>query len=514
MTASPILTRRRVFLAAILIVMLYLALAGGFALTKRPWCDEACFANPGVDLITRGKFGYTEFDPTGNGIQVGWLYPNVHERAYFLMPFDPVLQAVWYKFFGIHVFTMRSLHILLGMLALLAWGVMVHRLGGATSAALLAMLLIALDRGFLQAASDGRADMASAAFAAIGLGGYAALRERRLGWAILAANAGLAAAGMCHPNGAIAAVGWIYLVLALDRRRLQWRYLIPAAVPYLVAFGAWGWYISQDPASFRAQFLANASTNRFVGLAAPFLGFWREVAVRYLDRTYLPPYAHGWRDLPVLIPLLNAAGVLLCLFAPGLRKIPAARHFGRIAALYFVTFSLGEGTKAGFYLVHVTPVLCCAMALWIDTWLQWPGWRRVTAAAAAAVVIGLELLWSVYIISRNPYRSSYLEVTNFIKQHAPPNAITMGGGELGFELGFYGPVIEDATLGFYSGKRPDFVVVDEKCYRGYIDGFPSKNQEVFRHVQKVLNEDCEKVLTSDTCDLYARKGLVRRSGVN
>ena len=30
----------------------------------------------------------------------------------------------------------------------------------------------------------------------------------------------------------------------------------------------------------------------------------------------------------------------------------------------------------------------------------------------------------------------------------------VGLGELGFDLGFYGRVLEDATLGYYSGKQP------------------------------------------------------------
>src|ERR1035438_5982117 len=38
------------------------------------------------------------------------------------MPFDPVLQAAWFKLFGVHAFAMRSLHILLGLAALTAWG--------------------------------------------------------------------------------------------------------------------------------------------------------------------------------------------------------------------------------------------------------------------------------------------------------------------------------------------------------------------------------------------------------
>jgi hypothetical protein len=509
MTGSPISSSRRILFLLVLILVAYGAVACALALTKRPWCDEICFANPGVDLITRGSFGVTTMDPTGYGIFIGWYFPHVQTHAYFIMPFDPLLQAAWFKLFGVHVFTMRSLHVFLGLLALLAWGLLVHRLSRSTPIALVAMAMIALDRGFLQAASDGRGDMASAAFGVIGLAAYIVLRERRLGWALFAANAGLTAAVLCHPNGAIAGLGLLYLVLRLDRRRLEWRHLAICTVPYLIGFGLWGWYISLDPQAFRAQFTANASTGRFGGLINPLLGIWREISVRYLEVSYLPSYAHGWRKLPVLIPCLYAAGILACCFAPRLRRVEGARLFGWMAALYFLAFSIGEGTKAAFYLVHMTPLFCCTMAFWVITWWESPAWRRKVVAASAAMLLIFEPLWAANAIYRNSYRDSYLAVTQFIKQHASPGALTMGAGELAFELGFYGPTLDDVNLGYFSGRHPDFVVIDEKCYGEHLNGLEARNPEVYHHVMKVLHEDCERVFTSGTTEVYARKGLVR-----
>src|SRR5713226_1758140 len=120
--------RGRLKARSTVIVIVYLLLAGGTALTKRPWCDEACFANPAADLIAHGTMGYTEMDPMGHHITIGREWKGVQTHAYFIMPLDPVLQAGWFKLFGVHVFSMRSLHILLGLLALLGWGYLVWKL--------------------------------------------------------------------------------------------------------------------------------------------------------------------------------------------------------------------------------------------------------------------------------------------------------------------------------------------------------------------------------------------------
>jgi hypothetical protein len=500
--------RRGIACAIALIIAVYLALACGTAVTKRPWCDEACFGNPGVDLMTRGTLGFTVREPTGDGIQVGWVFPRVQTHIYFVMPLDPVLQAGWFKLFGVHVFTMRSLHIVLGLAAMLCWGFLVWRLSGVPGAALLAMALIAVDRSVLLSAADGRPDMTSAAFGVAALAAYVALRERHLTAAVMAANALLTAAVLSHPIGGVAVFGLIYLAFHLDRPRLAPRHVAAAAAPYLVGLGLWGWYISLDPQAFWAQFTANASTGRFSALSAPFAGFWREVTVRYMERSYWPPDAVGWRKLSALIPVLYALAAILCSFAAGMRKLDGARWFGRLALLYFVAFSILEGTKPDFYLVHTTCVLCCCTALAVYSWWTRGAIRRSLAVAIAAGIIFYHAGWRIYSISRNPYRESYTRVTSFIKQHAGPHAVVMGGGELGFDLGFYGPVVDDATLGYFSGKRPDFVVVDDKCYLEMLEGLQGRAPAVYRHVSKLLREDLEKVFTAGRCDVYARRGSI------
>ena len=505
--ARPLYRRAYSWIGAVALCV-YLALACGTALTKRPWCDEACFANPGVDLITRGSFGYTAMDPTGYALMIGWVFPRVQTHAYFIMPFDPLLQAGWFKLFGVGVFTMRSLHILFGMAALFCWGFLVLRLSGRPPAALLAIALMVVDRSFVFAAADGRPDMTSAAFGVAALAVYLGFRESRLGLAIFLANACLAAAVLSHPIGGVSAFGLLYLAIHFDRSRLAWRHILVAAVPYVVGFGLWGWYISLDPEAFQKQFLANASTGRFGGLSAPLLGFWHEVTIRYMARSYLPASAAGWKKLTVLIPVLYGLAALICGFMPTLRKNEAARILGRLAVIYFVVFSLLEGTKADFYLVHMTPLLCCCAAIWIHSWWLTGGVRRFTGAAVALLLVVFQIGWNVYSIRRDPYRQSYTVITAYIKQHAGPHTLVMGGGELGFDLGFYGPVLEDATLGYYSGRQPDFVVVDDKCYRQTLYELEGKAPDVYRHVMKVLNQDCEKVFTSGTSDVYARRSLL------
>ena len=69
-------------------------------------------------------------------------------------------------------------------------------------------------------------------------------------------------------------------------------------------------------------------------------------------------------------------------------------------------------------------------------------------------------------VLHNDYRARFLEATNFLKLHAKPGDLIVGSGELAFELGFEGRVLDDCRLGFLSGKRPDFIVM-EGHYRDF-----------------------------------------------
>jgi len=183
------------------IVCVYLLTAGATAATRRPWFDEAAFANPALDLITRGSMGMTISEPTGFGSTPGVTQVHVQDHVYYSMPLANIGQAVWYKLVGFGIFRMRLYHILWGLLALVSWAFIVLTLTGSWVPALLSALVIATDKAFIEAAANGRPDMMSAALGSLAIAAYLALHERDLSAAILVSQALLAVALFTHPIG-------------------------------------------------------------------------------------------------------------------------------------------------------------------------------------------------------------------------------------------------------------------------------------------------------------------------
>lgn len=487
-----------------LAALLFVALAAATALTKKPWFDEVHFTAPAVDLITRGTMGHPVIEPRGFASSPGIPQFRVNTRAYYAMPLSHLVPAAWYKLVGFGLFRMRALSTLWGLAALAAWCFVVLKLTDSRAMAVLAGFLIATDRFFVDAGADGRPDMMSAALGALALAAYLALRERNLGRAVLLSQALLAGAVFTHPIGGIAGFAILLVAVRFDLRRLNGRHLLLAAIPYAVCGGLWWLYIRVDPEAFRAQMAGN-SVGRFKGFKSPLTALLDEIRLRFLDRAYAPAYATGMRRVTILIPVIYAAAVVAVLVsrAAGLRT--GARLLAVLAVVYFFVFGIMEGAKPAFYLVHFTPLLACCTACWTVAGWEQGGWRRPVAVAAAGLLVLLQVSWIAYGVRRDSYRNAYLPAVAYLNQHAAPNDLIFAVSEFAFGLGFYGRLSDDSTLGYFTGKRAQYIVVEEPGYGEAFKGFAAINPPLDRYVQKTLKEDYQKVYTNPVYEIYARR---------
>lgn len=488
------MTPRRVPLLVAAIVCIYLLVAGLHADTARPWFDEAIHAVPALDLATRGEMGY----PIGNTC----LYlgaRGLHGRMYQTMPLSHIGPAAWFKLVGFGVLRMRWYAILWGLIALLSWGYIVRLLMDSWTPALLAMLLLSTDHVFIGDATSGRPDIMSTGLAALGLLSYLALRERKLGMAILVSQAFYAASLFTHPVGALTIFLLLFLAAKLDFRRMRWSYLVLAGIPYVVAFGLWGWYISQDFDNFRLQFLGWNAVGRQEGVTKPLQSLLHEFTLRY-GGVYLPPYATGVRRITILIPLLFAWAVLGLLFRRSKGRLLAV-----MAVILFFVLTLMEPKKYEFYLLSMAILLCCSMGAWL--WQEWNAGRarRCAAAGIYAALFLLQAGWMAYACWQDPYHKSYLQVVAYLNAHGGPDTLIIGESELAFGRGLYSRLIDDSGLGYCSGKRAEFIVASFNGYEEMFKTFAAKDASLDRYVRQTLSEDYRKVYEDRIYKIYQRR---------
>jgi hypothetical protein len=101
----------------------------------------------------------------------------------------------------------------------------------------------------------------------------------------------------------------------------------------------------------------------------------------------------------------------------------------------------------------------------------------------------------------NTYERQYRPVVRFLQAESRPEDLIMGSAELGFALGFTSRLLDDTRLGFYSGRHPEFIVVDDR-YQSWIEGYLASEPAVQAHVRSLLTEQYEKVYAGNAYLVY------------
>ncbi len=466
------------------------------------WSNEAWFASPAVTLLHNGYLGTTILESKGT-----WM-EGLDRRTYWLPPVHLLVQAAWYRVVGFSLGALRSLSIVAGVAVLLAWCAIVVRLTGDRSLALLAMGITLLDPRFLTFGVLGRADMLCAAFGSAGLAAYLALRERSLPAALIAGHALAAAACLTHPCGVLYAVGLIVMMAYCDRSRIAPALLWRVALPYAVGLAAWGLYIAQAPAEFVRQFTGNISgiageftaATRWSGLASPIAALWREYALRYAATS-------GWYETTLAGRLMlfslavYTVAAVGCIATGALRRHTGVRVLLLIGAVDYLVMALFDGLKGSAYLVHTLPLAAALTAVFVrHAALRSRRIARWSIGGVAVAFIAAQAATTFLYLYDQPARRDYERVVAFLK---PPAGQLIAPGEFAFALGFESGMIDDFRLGYFSGKRPRFIVTNS-IYRGWLRRSASTHPEIHAYMTRLLRDEYRVALSTRRYTVHER----------
>jgi hypothetical protein len=494
--------RSRLIAIASFILALYVILAAWRTTTIYPWANEAWFASPALNLAQKGFMGTTILESKGS-----WM-EGMDRHTYWILPLHVLAQSAWYKLFGFSLLSLRWLSIFWGAVLLLAWYALMLRLSGDHRTALLTAGLITVDNHFIFSAALGRMDVMCAGLGWAGCAAFVCLRERSLQKAIFAGNALVAASCFTHPCGALYFVVLSAITVYYDRRRLGWREVALAATPYLTGLSAWGFYILQSPAQFWRQFSGNASGiaaefteySRWDGIRAPLHAFKRELQ-RYLAAYAWYAAQTFWWRFHISTLVVYALGILLAVATPSIRRHAGYRVLLLAGGIFYVLLMLFEGLKSSVYLVHTIPIAAALLAVSIVRYARAgrPPARGL-ALLALAFMVCTQLAYGVRL-NRLEWRWDYAAMLGFLRQHTTPSSQIIGGGELAFDLGFDANLIDDPRLGYYSGKRPDFIVANN-VYRGWFKRSEVRYPEIHQHIEQLLETRYREVFHNSLYTIY------------
>jgi 4-amino-4-deoxy-L-arabinose transferase-like glycosyltransferase len=485
------------------IILFSLVFGTGAALTRRPWCDEGWFASIGYSLNHRGVMGMSILDPHGYIFHQN--VEGIDRYTYWVMPAYPLLQAAWYRVFGLTLFSMRAISLFWGVVALLSWYTVVRWLTKDTQVALLATFLLGTEQHFLFSAATGRMDMMCASLGLLALAVYIRLRQN-FTLALFIASCISAINLFTHPNAIFGIFAVAVTVLYFDRNRITIPSLLLAACPFLILGSMWGLYAAKAPHFFAAQFQAQSRVPHRLELPwNPWKSLVQEIQQRYgsaygLDR--------GFPDnLNRIVPALYLPSVVLAVCVVRLRRDTGVRILLIFTAISFVLLMCFQ--KNWYYLIFIIPCYTALLAV-VSAWV----WRtylsfRVVVVALLTPFLAVQLGVVGFRIVHNDYRGRYLKAVQFLKNNAKPDNLIMGSGELGFELGFDGHVLDDARMGFLTGKKPEFIVLEAHYRYFWLQTLEAYEPPVYRYIMDLFKNKYE-VVYDQTNDPYTTYGFSDR----
>lgn len=468
------------------IVLFSLLFATGAALTRRPWCDEGWFASIGWSLIHRGVMGMSVLDPHGYIFHTN--VEGIDRYTYWVMPGYPLLQAAWYKVLGPSLFSMRSISLVWAVVALLSWYVVVRWLIRDGPVALLATLLLGTEQHFAFSAATGRMDMMCAALGLLSLALYIRLR-RNFTLALFVASCVSAINLFTHPNAIFGMLALAVIILYFDRNRITLRALLLASCPFLLLGSLWGLYAAQAPHFFAAQFQAQSRVPHRLELPWKWKSLTQEIELRYGSAYGLT--AAFPEALDRIVVALYLAAILVAVSVSQLRRETGVRILLIFTAISFVLLMCFQ--KNWYYLVFIIPYYSALLAVasaWF--WRKYVSSRAVVAALLIPFLV-VQLGVVGFRIVHNDYRGRYLKAVDFLKRNAKPGDLIIGSGELAFELGFDGQVLDDARIGYYTGKKPEFIVLEAHYRYFWLQTLEAYEPAVYRYIMDLFKNKYEVV---------------------
>jgi len=121
-----------------------------------------------------------------------------------------------------------------------------------------------------------------------------------------------------------------------------------------------------------------------------------------------------------------------------------------------------------------------------------------------AGLVLLETGYAVALIAGRKYATLYKPAIAVLQRNLRPGQSVIGSAELGFGLGF-DRVKDDANLGYYSGRRADFIVIDPN-YQAHLAHLAQAQPAVYASLQHLLAGAYRPVYSNSIYTVYARTG--------
>jgi len=175
-----------------------------------------------------------------------------------------------------------------------------------------------------------------------------------------------------------------------------------------------------------------------------------------------------------------------------------------IVAAFFVILAFLDGQKQTTYLIQIVPLYIVLLAGVIGWFWQNKLVPRFVLIGFLGVFIALPAGGMLLKIRQNTFGNFYQPMITYLKQNTGQSDAVMGGADLAFGLGFESNLIADGRFGYYTGKRPRYIVTDSAVDLSWQESklfFP----EFYEYFPRLLRDEYRVAYENEAYKVYERK---------
>lgn len=466
-------------------LIIFIILGTSLVFTNKPVTDEAWVASSAVNLVREGHMRNTNY------ITYGDWGPPLFSPLYFLY------EILVIKIFGAGLFAIRFLSLFWGLVGLVAIIFLLKKITNNKIIIFLSLLLISTDIFFLKSSSMARPDIISASLTLTALAFYLNLREKKFILAVFLSNLFIFLSGATHLNGILGFFALVFLIIYLDRKKINLRVVLAAMAPYFVGGFLWGIFIFKNIDAFVSEF------QKIVNL--PIVKDTNLLTVIHDGFVYKYFYGYGLSPIKSSIFSIIKLPIIIFYFicfvvSPIVVKEKYKKIFWWILLIYFIGLTFTSISQSDYYLCWITPFFIINASLIFCKFDKKRILKNIFIFCFIAILI-VSVSRTVYSINRNDYQNKYiLDLEEFNKKYYNGGKI-YGPGEITFYYGFNDNIIQnDETLGFHTGIVPEFIVTIESSFGEY----KTLDSKIYNHIRNTLDKKFIKLFEGNYFTFYKK----------
>jgi len=180
-----------------------------------------------------------------------------------------------------------------------------------------------------------------------------------------------------------------------------------------------------------------------------------------------------------------------------------------VSSVTLATMIVMDREAQHHYLVHFVAWMISLTAVAGAWWWERRSIPRPVLVAAMLLIVLVQAATIGRRISQRALLRDYFPVTSYLSGQAKDKGLIMGSAELAFRVGFIDTLVDDQRLGFRSGKRPNFVVIDRNRYAEWIAQYEQREPDTYRYIRAILDREFHVVMENGSYTVYARNGVAR-----